>query len=238
MARIILSEMLNDIRASVGAHTYSVWRGIHYVRGKAASVANPNSTVQENVRNTVAVYSVRWTSVLTDAQRYGWNEYAQTLGSAAKSEASQGFKNIMPLRRKVMSGYNAYISVNISLLRLGMSGVDDAPLGEDALAPATGLTVTPDGPPTTQWVVTWTDPAGITANDYVVLWVKSSKYAHPQLLAGAAGAVQTVTITNVRGANGANIGLPDDFYSFQLQTFGANGLVSAGSNIVTLNKTA
>jgi hypothetical protein len=52
-----------------------------------------------------------------------------------------------------------------------------------------------------------------------------------------AGATQTLDVDNIRGAGGAGIGIPIDIYSFQLQTIGANGMVSAGSEIIHYNKT-
>ena len=42
MARVWLSEVLNDIRGSVKNHVYSVWRGLNYIREKAVSIPNPN----------------------------------------------------------------------------------------------------------------------------------------------------------------------------------------------------
>ncbi len=138
MARIILSSILNDIRGSTGSSTFSVWRGIHYMKAKASVVANPNSSKQADVRIHLSASVARWFAVLTEAQRNGWEEFAKQLGSASNSDAAQGGGqlSIIPKNRNVMSGFNAYTMTNQILFTAGILAIDafqdDAILGANA----------------------------------------------------------------------------------------------------------
>lgn len=236
MAKIVLSDLLNDIRGSIGAHVYSVWRGVHYLREKAASISNPNSAAQVLVRNRLAALSQRWTSTLTAAQRAAWNELAQRWGSAAKENASKGYRDLMPDLGRNMSGYNAFVAAGVANARIGKAAADNPPLGSDIPKPPTGLTITPDGPPITKLTVTWVDDPDMGADDIVGIWLELVGQAHKQYNTGVAKAAQTYDLTQVRGANGADIGIPNGLYRFQLCTYNDYGFRSFGSDIVEYNK--
>lgn len=236
MAKIVLGMALNDIRGSVGSQVFSVWKGTHYIRQKAASIANPNSSPQEGVRLALSVASARWSGVLTVAQRALWNELAQRWGSAAAENSSKGYKDLMSDLGRNMSGYNAFVRAAVLNTRVGIAVVDDAPVGIDAPKPPSGLSVTPDGPPITKLDIAWTDSVDMGANDIVSVWVEVVGVAHKQLNAGAAKAGQAVALENVRGANGADIGIPIGLYRVQVATYSEFGMRSAGGVIVEYNK--
>lgn len=235
-AKIILSDLLNDIRGSIGAHVYSVWRGVHYIREKAASISNPNSGVQEMVRLALSVASARWSSTLTPAQRALWNELAQRWGSAAKENSSKGYKDLMPSLGRNMSGYNAFVRAAVLNSRVGIAVVDDAPMGVDMPKPPLGLSITPDGPPITKLDIAWTDPVDMGAADKIGVWVEVVGIAHKQIIDAVAKAGETAPVVAVRGANGDAIGLPIGLYRFQLATNSEFGMRSAGGRIVEYNK--
>ncbi len=237
MAKIVLSDLLNDIRGSIGAHVYSTWKGTHYIREKAASISNPNSPSQEGVRLSLSIAAGRWTSALSVAQRVGWDELAQRWGSAAKENTSKGYKDLIPDIGRNMSGYNAFVRAAVMNSKMGMPVVDDAPLGIDMPKPPTGVSITPDGPPITALSVAWTDPADIAEGDHVCIWVEVVGLAHKQLLKTNDPAATPYGITNVRGANGDNIGIPIGIYRVQLATYNSVGMRSAGGVIVEYNKT-
>lgn len=236
MAKIVLSDLLNDIRGSIGAHVYSVWKGTHYIREKAASISNPNSASQELVRTAVSVAAARWSSTLTPAQRSGWNEIAQRWGSASKEDSSKGYKDLMPDMGRNMSGYNAFVKAAVLNTRVGIAVIDDAPLSVDAPKPPSQLLITPDGPPVTKLTITWADSVSMGANDMVGLWVEVVGLAHKQLNRNFAIATQTYDMDYVRGAGGDVIGFPDGLYRVQLATYNEFGMRSAGGRILEYNK--
>jgi len=236
MAKIILSDLLNDIRGSIGAHVYSTWKGTHYIREKASSIENPNSAAQVLVRNRLAFLSQRWTSGLSAASRAAWAALAQRWGSASKENTSKGYKDLMPDLGRNMSGYNAYIAAGVANARIGKAAADNPPVGADIPKPPTGLTITPDGPPITQLALAWTDDPDMGPNDIVGVWLEVVGLAHKQYNAGLGIGVQLLNLTQVRGDNGGNIGIPVGIYRVQLCTYNDYGLRSFGSEIVEYNK--
>lgn len=236
MAKIVLSDILNDIRGSIGAHVYSVWKGIHYIREKAAQIGNPNSAKQVIVRNALAVAAQAWTSTLTVAQRNQWNEMAQRWGSAAKENTSKGYRDLMPDLGRNMSGYNAYIRAAVSNAIVGIAVVAAPSIGIDIPKPPTALAITPDGPPSTKLTITWVDEPDMGANDMVAMWCEVPGISHKQLLGYLALGVQTFDCAQTRGANGQYIPLQIGVYRFQLATYNEFGMRSFGSNIVEYNR--
>jgi len=237
-AKIVLGPNLNDIRGSIGAQVFSVWRGQHYIRQKASSIANPNSAKQVIVRNRLALCAQRWSSTLTNTQRAEWNELAQKWGSAALENSSKGYKDLMPDLGRNMSGYNAYIRAGVSNAIIGIAQADEPNMGADIPKPPTALAITPDGPPITKLTITWVDSPDMGANDMVAMWCEVPGISHKQLLGYLALGVQTFDCAQTRGAGGAYVPLGIGVYRFQLCTYNDYGVRSFGSNIVEYNKTA
>lgn len=236
MAKIVLGMALNDIRGSVGSQVFSVWKGTHYIRQKAASIANPNSTKQVLARNRLALCSQLWSSTLTAPQKREWAEQAQRWGTAAKENSSKGYRDLMPDLGRNMSGYNAYIRANVTLAMIGIAQIAAPNMGADLPKPPTGLDIAPDGPPITKLTITWTDSPDMGANDFVGIWAHVPGISHKQLLGYLALGVQTFDCVQTRGANGGYIPLGIANYKFQLCTYDEFGNRSFGSNLEEYNK--
>lgn len=205
MARIWLSEIAQDIRGSIGNHTYSIWRGLNYLRNKAASIINPCSIDQENMRARAAAASKRWNDTLTVNQRALWNEYAEAMDP--KPGNGGGTKNIIPDNGGVMSGFNAYVMNNClgySADALAMGGfVDDAPVGQTPPNAVTNLAAVWNAV-TCCIDLTWTDPIGIHGATGIRIWLVSlDAGVHKQLVQNAVPASEAASICAVKVANGA-----------------------------------
>jgi len=227
MARIWLSEILNDIRGSVKNHVYSVWKGLNYIREKAVSIANPSSIDQANMRAKTSATSKRWYSTLTVNQRALWNEYAEAL-APIEGDAG-GTKNIIPQSRNVMSGYNAYIMLNClgySADAIAMGGfVDDAPIGQDPPNQCTNLVATWNGA-TCEIDLTWVDPIDIHGATGIRIWLVSlDAGVHKQIVLTAVPASQAASIGAVKVANGAPQNIEDlpGHYHIQIDAVGPFG---------------
>jgi len=235
MARIWLSEMLNDIRGSIKNHVYSVWKGLNYIREKAVTIANPNSIVQANIRAKTTQTSKRWYDILTALQRSLWQEYAEAL--APKAGDAGGTKNLIPDNGGVMSGYNAYVMLNLLAYSADVidmvTFIDDAPIG-----------ITPPNAPTTLACVwheptccinlTWVDPLDALVGTKIRVWAVSlDGGAHKQMRAPVALAAESYPLCNLRGALGATFNVRDlpGHYHIQVDAVGPNGQKSPPSNI-------
>lgn len=79
---------------SFGGLTASRNRGGQYLRRRAMPT-NPNTTAQQNVRNSFGQAMTRWSSILTESQRAGWRTYAEnvawtdSLGQSIKLTGAQ-----------------------------------------------------------------------------------------------------------------------------------------------------
>lgn len=243
MARIILSGLLNDIRNAVGSLVYSAWKGVHYVRNKAATVSNPNSTDQANIRARMSAAAKRWYDVLTVAQRDLWNEYAQGLGSAEGSDSAQegGTKVVIPTNRGIMSGFNAYVMAMCLNYTAGVYPVsgwsDDAPLG---ITPPNAPTVLICSPcfasPVNQIMLTWTDPAEppvLGVGRIRVFAVSLDGGVHRQQIANVPKAQENYTFNKAKSAQGAENWIHNlpGHYHVQIDAVNQYGQKSAPSNV-------
>ncbi len=76
MAKILLGNMIADIRGSQGGTTFSRNTFANYMRNKTSPV-NPNTVAQQLVRNRLGAMSQHWVA-LTAAQRTGFIDGAPT----------------------------------------------------------------------------------------------------------------------------------------------------------------
>lgn len=235
MARIWLSEVLNDIRGSIKNHVYSVWKGLNYLREKAVTISNPNSIYQATIRAKVTAISKRWYDTLTAGQRSLWIEYAEAL--TPKEGDAGGTKNLIPDNGGVMSGYNAYIMLNMLAYSAGVIDdilfIDDAPIGITPPNAPTVLLGTWDVP-TCCITLTWTDPVAALVGTKIRVWVVSlDSGAHKQKRTALALAVEAYSLCDVRVALGSlqNIRLLPGHYHIQIDAVGPNGQKSPPSNI-------
>ena len=110
---------ISEASGSLAGVTYSHNRGGQYMRARAVPV-NPNTLQQQAVRNYMASRSAAWGSTLTQAQRDGWEAYAdQVLLTDALGEPRKA------------TGLNHYVRCNVPRMQAAMAG---SPL---QVAPAT-----------------------------------------------------------------------------------------------------
>ena len=235
MARIWLSEILNDIRGSVKNHVYSVWKGLNYIREKAVSISNPCSVDQMNIRAKTSAASKRWYTTLTEGQRNLWIEFAEAM--SPKEGDGGGTKQIIPDNRGVMSGFNAYVMINVwafsgDITAMG-TYIDDAPIGIDAPNAPTTFACVWDVP-TCCPTFTWVDPADALVGTRIRLWgVSLDGGAHKQLMTTFPLEDESGTACQIRAALGAIFNVRDlpGHYHFQLDAIGPNGQKSPPSNV-------
>lgn len=101
---------ISEASGSLAGVTYSHNRGGQYMRARAVPV-NPNTQQQQDVRNYMASRSSAWGSVLTQAQRDGWEAYAdQVLLTDSLGEPRKG------------TGLNHYVRCNVPRMQAAMAG--------------------------------------------------------------------------------------------------------------------
>lgn len=122
MALIFLPDGA-DIRGSIGGTVYSRNRSGNYKRGRTVPV-NPNTDAQVEVRNAMRSLTIAWQTLLTEAQRQGWSQYADNVPWVNK--LGQTVK---------LTGLNMYCRSNVPRIQNGLAVIDDAPTVFD-LAPA------------------------------------------------------------------------------------------------------
>ncbi len=116
---IFKSSLIESGSGSIGGVTLSRNRGGMYLRGRAIPT-NPNSTFQQAVRSAAAQCASLWRNVLTEAQRTGWDLYAENVE----------LPNSLGDPRNV-GGLGMYIRSNVPRIASGVAGlvrVDDAPI--------------------------------------------------------------------------------------------------------------
>ncbi len=224
MARAKLGPLVDDLRGAIGNTVFSVWKGVHVVRKKSSVVKNPISAAQGAVRARIAASARRWFSVLDDAQRAEWEQFAAEQGSSqgSDSQAGGGTLVVIPVNRGVMSGFNAYSLINVLGFTAGLSAIgvffDDAPLGLKKPDPPNAISVSSS---VNQIVVDFTDPMKAFTGSRIRVWIRSIEAKiHAQQATNVALLVATAVLTTVNAANGAAIPVPAGQYSVQLDTVG------------------
>lgn len=249
MARINLSEVLQNIAGSVGEHTFGCWKGINYLRQKAVTISNPCSLAQSSVRAALSALARMWHTDLTAAQRNLWNELAQSLKSAGEQvgpngNGGAGILQVIPGDGGVMSGFNAFVKLNITALVAGFvfasPPVPDAPIGIDA----------PDAPTelylfvycflpgqACRVYVRWTDPLVAPVGSIIRVWLVSlDGGVHKQIIDLVALGDLGTNIIQVKAALGATSNIEDlpGHYHFQIDCVSPSGLKSPPSNVITV----
>lgn len=110
------SQMIAAGSGSVGGCTYSRNRYGSYIRNRSVPV-NPASINQVFVRGALATLVARWTSTLTQNQRDGWTIWA--------ANTPQTDPLGQPI---VLTGQNAYISLNALRMNASLAIIDTAPI--------------------------------------------------------------------------------------------------------------
>lgn len=99
----------------LGGIVFSHNRGGTYIRQRVVPT-NPGTTFQTNVRNVMANLAIAWQTELTQAQRDGWEVYAQNVPVTDVIGESI-----------TLTGINMYVRSNTAVFQAGLTRVDDAP---------------------------------------------------------------------------------------------------------------
>jgi len=111
----IRSALLTAGSGSIGGATLSHNKGGMYLRARAVPT-NPNTARQTAVRSALAALSIRWSTILSAAQREAWNLYA----------ANVPVTNLLGESIN-LSGQQMYIRSNVPALQAGLSSIDSGP---------------------------------------------------------------------------------------------------------------
>lgn len=115
MALIKFGGGVVQMTGSIAGNTYARNRYGNYSRARTKPT-NPNTALQQVVRNTMAYLTDRWANDLTSAQRTAWNLYGSSV--AMKNRLGESI---------FLTGFNHYIRSNSILKRSGRTVVDAGP---------------------------------------------------------------------------------------------------------------
>lgn len=110
------SQLVTQASGSIGGATFSRNAGGMYIRARSIPV-NTNTAQQQAVRNNLAQLASRWGNVLTPAQRFAWETYAQN------TPLTDSLGEPRPV-----SGLAMYIRGNAPRIQAGLTIVDDGPI--------------------------------------------------------------------------------------------------------------
>src|SRR5437867_2761155 len=114
MAKLLFTAVVADMRNKLNGTVFSKNRYGAYARTKVTPV-NPQSTAQQNQRNTLSTNSAAWRG-LTEAQRQSW------IDGAINFPTTDIFGN-----SKILSGQALYVKFNNNLASIGVAPIDTAP---------------------------------------------------------------------------------------------------------------
>jgi len=182
MARLVLSDIISDIRGTVGTHTYSYWKGIHLVKNRSVNFRSPwESNHQDEYRLFIAKVSQYWTSGLSQAQRDGWETYADYIATLGYPYYGPGVEKLVGWRQYggIMSGFNAYVLTNMLRRSIGKTTIlEDDPLAiNPPPQPILYSAVFIPGPPK-KLRVTVGQPETLTEDTWIRVFCRGHKLAH------------------------------------------------------------
>lgn len=152
MAKVLNPLMSQEAIGSLGAITFSKWRALRTVRGKA-NPARRFRTVQTVNRARLGYLSRQW-STLTDAQRELWRGWARV------HPEPDGFGGTF-----ILTGEQAFIMLNIQVMRLfaGATGLLVPPIAGIVSGVASLVMSAPGASGT--FTATWTADTGNIVGD-------------------------------------------------------------------------
>lgn len=241
MARIRLSGLIDDIRGTVSNVVFGAWKaGCQTVRQKSNIRNNPRSLEQQKIRTFTQFLSGQWFSTLSGAQRTLWNEYAATeaAGRHGGAQYSGGTGNIIPGNTGIMSGFNAFLMINLrqvmcdlittydpAAITLVPPVLDPSPMVQSlAVAYAVGT-----------FTVTWSAAPGAVLGDILRIWVRSyDTGAHRQMTSYLLVTAETIGLTTCKFTNGIVIPFLNKLgvYDWQVDVMSVEGVLSAPSQII------
>jgi hypothetical protein len=193
------------------------WKGLQVFRSEAPNIQQSTSSAKELMKNALTVLATEWYTYMTVEQRNRWEAYADTLNSQAREVSNRigsQFGNIIPARKKLMSGFNAFVGSNLLAISRGdpIFPRYEAPLGFPVPTAPLNVSVTYD-PESGMAKVTWTDPDttnlpnGTDVVTYVAVWamIQKRKRVHPQIVvAYEAPGPEMVYFTHLRDGAAEN----------------------------------
>jgi hypothetical protein len=144
-----------QIKGSISGTTYQQSPFGTVLRNRTVPV-NPNSPKQVSIRASLGALSYLWTTLLSAAQRQGWEDYA------AATPIVDRFGSTIIVRGRQM-----YMRTNMILLYVTGSPISDAP-STPGVGPATLLDITGD---TTDGIVLNTNPGVSVVGDLCSLGI-------------------------------------------------------------------
>jgi len=193
-----------------------------------------------------------WYADLTASQRALWNEYAQGLKSASEQvgpngNGGAGTLQVIPGDGGVMSGFNAFVKVNITAIFAGFPmispPVPDAPMGIDAPNAPTNLylhSYCHIGANPCRVILHWDDPVDAPVGSVIRVWTLSlDAGVHRQIVQLWPLATSAPYFILVKAALGAVHNVEDlpGHYHVQIDCVSPNGLKSPPSNVITVEVT-
>lgn len=155
MAKILLGATIGDARGSAGAITYSKNQFGAYIRQKVSPV-QPRTSRQTQVRQFFSDLSIRWGSVLLDAQRTAWRALATV------NPVIDVFGN-----SQVLTGLQLFQRVNRNLQECTVATIDDAP-PDQGVATINAISVVASAG--AQTIVLTFDPTPVGAPEYMLVF--------------------------------------------------------------------
>lgn len=231
MARITLGSIVNGISGSIDQMVYSTWKGINYVRSKAKTINNRQTTGQMSIRARIAECAKYWNDVLDATGRGLWEQYSKTIVIPSSSPG-----DIIKPSKGPFSGYTAFLRNNVNTFASG-----SVPLGTFLAAPPIGVTP-PDAvqinsavwnPATKKIDITYT--LGNVPPSRVEIWMRSvSGIVHAQLVDPISAAGGVISEGYLRGADGTWLALENllGLYDVQMLPVDGNGQPGPASNLI------
>lgn len=182
MANITLSDIITDIRGTVGTHVYSYWKGIHLVKIRSVNYRTAHeSPYRSPQKDFIARVSQYWFSGLSAAQRTGWDAYATYIATLGPPYYGPTVIKLTGLKQYggIMSGFNAFVLTNMLRRSVGLTTIlEDDPL---AITPPpmpnfTNLEYLP-GPPK-KLKVTVLGPTALYEDTWLRIFCRGTRNAH------------------------------------------------------------
>ena len=125
MAKFTTSGFITSIRGKLGDSVFYSRRGVPGIRAKAKKIKNPRTPLQQKTRRNFAMFTKIWNE-LTRIEKVLWEEYAKQF----KHRKSTSARGLIPHTQKgIMTGQNAFVSVNMTLVLSGFTPIRKPTLG-------------------------------------------------------------------------------------------------------------
>jgi hypothetical protein len=199
-----LATLHGTKRLGTGKIVITRWKSIIVVR-KAPKKFMSGTARQIAQRNLLKELVSDWHNVLSQAQRDTWGSYAQSIHDINRwGNINDAVKGVIPKRKNIMSGFNAFLSLNIISNAVGLSiPIVTPPIGGVAVAPPliTSLTYDPlSSTVTVDWMNDY-DPI-LSENIKWRIWACISNKAYSQVVYVFNSTIKHATFTQLYGKGG------------------------------------